>query len=155
MQISKYLTLAEAIKSPLATRHGIKNVPGMEQLEKMKTVALKVFDPVRDHFDVPIGVSSFFRCTELNKVAGGAAGSQHTRGEAIDIDADIYKGITNKQVFDYIRQHMEFDQLIAEFPNAKGEPSWVHVSYRKAGNRKEVLVAKKVGGKTVYLPYPA
>jgi hypothetical protein len=150
--ISKHITLAEATKSQTAIRLGIKNVPNKDQLEAMKYVAENIFERVREHFKVPIGVSSFFRGFELNKAIGGSTTSQHCKGEAIDIDADIFGGITNKQIFDYVKDNLDFDQLIFEFGTEKN-PDWVHVSLVKGLNRRQILKAYKSGGKTIYKPF--
>lgn len=139
--ISKYLTYEEGIKSQTALRKGISNVPNEEQLENMKRIAVHVFDKVREHFSVPIGVSSFYRSQELNDaVPGSSKTSQHRTGEAIDIDADIYGNVTNLDIFNYIKDQLVFDQLIGEYPDASGKWSWVHVSLKNTGNRKQVLV---------------
>jgi hypothetical protein len=98
---------------------------------------------------VPIFIASGFRCENLNTLVGGSKTSQHRLGEALDIDADNYGGITNKQIFDYIKTNLHFDQLIWEF-GTNENPEWVHVSYKPKGNRNSVLKAKKVGGKTIY-----
>jgi len=144
MKVSKYLTYEEATKSQTALRKGISNDPNEEQLERMKYVAVNVFDKVREHFSVPIGVSSFYRSQELNDaVPGSSKTSQHRTGEAIDIDADIYGNVTNLDIFNYIKDNLVFDQLIGEYPDASGKWSWVHVSLKKSGNRKQVLVKLK------------
>jgi len=152
MQLSKNLTLVEATKSQTAVRLGIDNQPNKEQLSKMIVTASKIFQRIRDYFGRPIGVSSFFRCPELNKAIGGSATSSHCNGEAIDIDADMFGGLTNTQIFNYIKDKLEFDQLIAEFKQGS-EPAWIHASYREGNNRKQILIAMIVGGKTVYKPY--
>lgn len=118
----------------------------------MQLVAELVFEPVRAHFGVPIFVSSFFRSPELNKAIGGARNSQHCTGEAIDLDADVFGGVSNAEVFDYIRRNLIFDQLIWEFGTARN-PEWVHVSYTAGVNRKQVLKALKVEGRTKYVPW--
>ena len=139
--ISKYISLDEATKSPTAKRLGIENKPTKDHLENMRRVAINVFDKVREHFSVPIGVSSFYRSQELNDaVPGSSKTSQHRTGEAIDIDADIYGNVTNLDIFNYIKDNLVFDQLIGEYPDASGKWSWVHVSLKKSGNRKQVLV---------------
>lgn len=139
-KVSKYITLAEATKSQAAIRNGIKNVPGPKELAAMKLVGEKVFDKVREHFGIPLTVSSFYRCPALNKAVKGSATSQHVKGEAIDIDADG-SPISNKQVFEYIKANLDFDQLLWEFGDSHN-PAWVHVSYKPSGNRKQVLVIK-------------
>lgn len=144
MQISKNITYQEGIKSVTAVKNKIDNTPDKDQLANMKVLANKVFEPLRSGLgDKPINIAIFFRSPELNKAVGGSKGSQHMEGKAMDIDNDIYKkGPTNKQIFEYIKDNLEFDQLINEFPDEQGNPSWVHVSYNKGNNRKQILVAK-------------
>lgn len=142
--ISKYISLDEATKSPTAKRLGIENKPTKDHLENMRRVAINVFDKVREHFSVPIGVSSFYRSQELNDaVPGSSKTSQHRTGEAIDIDADIYGNVTNLDIFNYIKDNLVFDQLIAEYVDKDGMPSWVHVSLVPKKNRRQVLVKLK------------
>lgn len=151
MQLSKNLSLAEVLRSESAKRRGINNMPTSEHLENLKELALNVFQPIRDHFKVPIHISSGYRSRILNNAVNGAAKSQHCSGQAIDIDVDG-TSITNKQVFDYIKENLDFDQLIFEFGTDKN-PDWVHVSYSKDNNRKQVLRAKRNGIKTYYTNY--
>ncbi len=141
MNISKHITLLEATKSQSAIRNGIKNEPNEVQLEAMKLVANACFEPIREHFGVPLTISSFFRCEALNTAVGGSKTSQHCKGEAIDIDADG-SSITNKQVFDWAKANLKFDQLINEYPDENNNPSWVHISFSKHGNRNQVLTIK-------------
>lgn len=151
MQISKHLSLSEVSRSDTAKRKGINNTPTSEHLENFKKLAQNVFEPVREHFKVPIYISSGYRSFDLNKAIGGSASSQHCSGEAIDIDMDGTKdGVSNADVFNFIKSNINFDQLIWEFGSATN-PDWVHVSYKAIGNqRKQVLKATKVNGKTVY-----
>lgn len=152
MQISKHLSLAEVIRSESAKRHGISNMPKPEHIENFKKLAENVFEPIREHFKRPIHVSSGYRSQALNAVIGGSLSSQHCKGEALDLDMDGTE-ITNKQVFDYIKDHLHFDQLIWEFGN-KENPDWVHVSYSSSKRQRgEILRALKLNGKTVYSPY--
>src|SRR5690606_41828148 len=145
--ISKYITYKEATKSQTATRLGIDNKPTEDHLAAMKHVASEVFDKVRAHFGVPLGVSSFYRGPELNKAIGGSKTSQHMKGEAIDIDADMYGGVTNKEIFDYIRENLTVDQMIWEF-GTDDDPAWVHVSLRRDGKKRgQILTAYKETGK--------
>ena len=144
MNISTYLTFEEAIKSPTAKRLGIENKPNEEQLENMKLVAREIFDPVREFVGGPLHASSFYRSKELNEaVPGSSQTSQHMAGEAIDIDADAFGFGTNKGIFFFILDNLEVDQLILEYPDKFGNPSWVHVSKKKDKNRGEVLVKLK------------
>lgn len=152
MQLSKHLSLAEVTRSESAKRNGISNEPTAEHLENFKKLAEKVFEPIREHFNVPIHISSGYRSAALNKKIGGASSSQHCSGEAIDIDMDG-SSVTNKQVFDYIKDNLVFDQMIWEF-GTTSNPDWVHVSFESTGKqRKQILRAVKQAGKTSYLPY--
>ena len=154
MQLSKHLSLAEVTRSDSAKRKGISNQPTAEHLENFKKLAEKVFEPIRTHFAVPIHISSGYRSKELNAAIGGSLTSQHCSGEAVDIDMDgSASGVSNADVFKYIKDNLEFDQLIWEFGTDKN-PDWVHVSYETSGKqRKQILKAVKSGGKTVYQPY--
>lgn len=143
-KLSKFLTYEEAIKSPTAKRLGIDNEPDPEQLENMRYVAKEIFDPVREFVGGPLHASSFFRSRELNDaVPGSSKTSQHMTGQAIDIDCDTFGYGTNKEIFDFIRNTLIFDQVIAEYVDKFGNPSWVHVSKTKTGNRGQVLVKLK------------
>jgi len=141
MRISKHISYREAT----FTQTRLDNVPNDVQLEAMKTIANRVFEPLRQAMgDVPIFISSFFRSDAVNKKIGGSKNSQHTFGEAQDLDADILGKITNKDIFNYIKDNLEFDQLIAEDVKEDGTIGWVHVSYTKRyPNRKQILIMKK------------
>jgi hypothetical protein len=154
MKISEHLDLVEVIKSDSAKRKGISNLPTPEHLENFKKLAENVFEPIRKHFGVPIHISSGYRSKELNALIGGSLTSQHCSGEAIDIDMDgSAHGVTNKMVFDFIKNNLSFDQIIFEF-GTKDAPDWVHVSYESTGKqRKQVLRAVKQGGVTKYQTY--
>lgn len=155
MKISEHLDLAEIIRSETAKRYGISNMPTPEHLENFKKLAENVFEKIRNHFRCPIHISSGYRSKELNaKTPGSSLTSQHSTGEAIDIDMDgSANGVTNKMVFDYIKDNLEFDQLIWEFGN-DNQPDWVHVSYESTGKqRKQILRATKINGKSTYKPY--
>lgn len=152
MQLSENLSLSEMISSESAKRLGISNKPTAEHIENMKLLAEKVFQPIRNHFNVPINISSGYRSKELNKAIGGSKTSQHSKGQAMDIDMDG-SHISNKEIFDFIKKNLDFDQLIWEF-GTKANPDWVHVSYNPNGQqRNQVLMAKKFEGKTAYLNY--
>jgi zinc D-Ala-D-Ala carboxypeptidase len=152
MVLSKNLELAEVIRSESAKKRGINNIPTPEHIENLKKLAENIFQPIRDHFNVPIHISSGYRSKDLNTAIKGSLSSQHCQGEAIDIDMDG-TSITNAQIFNFIKDNLDFDQLIWEF-GTKSNPDWVHVSYESTGKqRKQILVASKVGGKTVYSPF--
>jgi hypothetical protein len=146
-QISKHLTLEELTYSATAIKLGIVNVPNQLQTENLKTLALKVFEPVREHFGVPIHISSGYRIMNLNQALNGSITSQHCKGEAIDIDMKGDK-VSNAQIFHWIKDNLKYDQLIWEFGDKKN-PDWVHVSYTKE-NRQQTLRAIKVNGRTRY-----
>jgi|TARA_B100000085_G_scaffold285310_1_gene320903 hypothetical protein len=150
MRLSKNLTLKEAIKSNTASRLGIDNTPEDWEVQNLRAVAENVFQPVRDHFGVPIGVSSGYRSKTLNKAIGGSKYSQHMIGEALDLDADIYGKVTNADIFNYIKDNLEWDQMIWEFGDDE-EPNWVHVSYKETGrNRKQIKRARRDEKNRVY-----
>ena len=142
MKISKHLELAELIRSESAKRLGVSNMPPIEHIENLKLLAENIFEPIREHFKVPIRISSGYRSSILNKAIGGANVSQHSLGQAIDIDMDGTT-IKNSDIFEFIKT-LPFDQLINEFNYA-----WVHVSYSPK-HRKQILYATKLNGKTIY-----
>jgi hypothetical protein len=152
MKISTHLNLAEITRSDTAKRHGIDNTPTAEHLENFKLLADKVFEPIREHFKTPIFISSGYRSKALNDFIKGSLSSQHCKGQAIDIDMDGSNGeVTNRMVFDFIKNKLDFDQLIWEF-GTDFNPDWVHVSFVKTGNRKQKLKAVRSNGKTTYIP---
>ena len=155
MKLSLHLDLSEVVRSESAKRKGISNMPTPEHIANFKILAEKVFEPIREHFRCPIHISSGYRSKELNATIPGASlTSQHCSGEAIDIDMDgTPNGVTNRMVFDYIKDNLEFDQLIYEFGDSNN-PDWVHVSYETTGKqRKQILKAIRVNGKTSYTNY--
>ena len=149
-RISKHISYKEATRSATALRLGIENVPNEYELQNMEMVAKKVFEPLREAVDAPIKINSFFRCEELNKAIGGSTKSQHCQGRAIDID-DVYGSVSNAFMYYYIKDNLDFDQLIWEF-GTDHNPDWVHVSYVDAdSNRKRCLKAVRENGKTKYI----
>jgi hypothetical protein len=154
MKLSAHLDLSEVTRSESAKRNGISNMPTEQHIANFKLLAEKVFEPIRMHFNCPIHISSAYRSIELNRAVKGSLTSQHCTGEAIDVDMDgSPSGVTNKMVFDYIKDNLQFDQLIWEF-GTKDNPDWVHVSYESTGKqRKQVLKAVRVNGKTTYQNY--
>ena len=144
-RISKHISYKEAVGSNYAKQKGISNKPNEEQVENMKLLAEKVFEPLREWVDAPIKVNSMFRSLELNTALKGSKTSSHMKGEAMDITS--MGGKSNLEMFHYIKDNLCFDQLIWEFGK---EPKWLHVSFNKDNNRKQVLVTKKRG---VYYTY--
>ena len=147
--ISKHISYKEGAYSNTAIRRGIDNNPDSKQLQNMKLIAEKVFEPLREHVGGPIKINSFFRCPELNKAIGGSSKSQHCHGQAMDID-DTYGKMSNSDMYDWIKENLDFDQMIWEFGSDEN-PAWVHVSYvSSALNRNRCLKAYKDNGKTKY-----
>ena len=147
--ISKHISYKEGVHSNTATRRGIKNIPDNEQLKNMETIAGEVFEPLRAWVGGPIKINSFFRCPDLNTAIGGSSRSQHCKGQAIDID-DTFGRATNAEMYHFIKEHLDFDQLIWEFGD-DDNPDWVHVSYvSEEENRGRCLKAYKENNKTKY-----
>ena len=141
--------MREATESYTAKRLGINNIPSDYQLTNMTGVAENIFEPLRKWVGGPIKINSFFRSPELNKAIGGSSKSQHCEGRAIDID-DVYGYKTNAEMYTWIKENLDFDQIIWEFGTDKN-PDWVHVSYVSPDeNRMRCLKAEKINGKTVY-----
>jgi hypothetical protein len=131
--ISKHISTAEATESATALRLGIKNVPNEAELEAMKYVAENLFEPIREWYSKPIKVNSFFRCVALNKAVKGSLTSGHVLGNSIDISGG--NKVENKKIFDFIKTSgLDFDQVINEY-----DFTWIHISLKKTGNRKQVL----------------
>jgi zinc D-Ala-D-Ala carboxypeptidase len=144
MKLSAHFDLAEFTRSESAKRHGVSNQPTAEHMANIKVLCERVLEPIRMKFG-PINISSGYRSKVLNHYIGGSLSSQHCEGKAADIDMDDMSNATNKEIFDYIKENLEYDQLINEF-----NYSWVHVSYNAGKNRKQILDANKHNGRTVY-----
>ena len=144
MNLSAHVTLKEFQASGIATLRNLNNEMNESQIESAKLLCENVFEPLRIYLNTPIQISSGFRSVQVNKMIGGAATSQHTKGEAMDLQIGA-KG------FHFIKDKLNFDQLIWEFGNDEN-PSWVHVSF-SSKNRKQVLKATKQNGKTKYTLY--
>jgi len=134
MKISEHISYDEATLSPTAIRNGISNQPNDQELNNMKLVAEHCFEPLRKMWGKPIKVNSFFRSQSLNQLVGGSPLSQHTKGQAIDITTGSKSD--NKKLFE-LAKTLDFDQLINEY-----NFSWLHISYKSSGNRKQILVIK-------------
>ena len=148
MQLSKNFTMTEFTKSQTAERKGIDNTPQGEHLDAARALFENVVQPVRDFFG-PTLINSGYRSPELNEAVGGSSRSQHCKGEAVDIEVPR---VPNAELAEWIRDNLEFDQLILEF-YTPGIPDsgWVHVSYKADGsNRRSILTASRVDGKTQY-----
>jgi hypothetical protein len=148
MRISKNISYRESIHSNTAKRRGIDNSPKAEHIDNMRLVAEKVFEPLREWVGGPIKVNSFYRSEATNRAVGGTGKSQHCKGQAIDID-DVFGHKTNAEMFYYIKDNLEYDQIIWEFGD-EHNPNWIHISYDKNNNRNRALRAVKKGGRTKY-----
>ena len=156
MKLSNSFTLAEMIKSNTASRLNIEEQfnPPKEVIDNLTILCKKVLQPIRDSLELPVRVTSGYRCEELNKAIGGSSKSQHVKGQAADIELWIAGQEKNAILLDEIinlsfRNDIEFDQLIIEYPNEHGVPKWIHISYSD-NNRNQILIAEKIKGKTVY-----
>ena len=148
--ISEHISYKEGTYSTTATRREIDNTPNDEQLDNMELIAEKIFEPLREWVGGPIKINSFFRCPELNKAIGGSSKSQHCQGQAIDID-DTFGVVANSEMYHYIKDNLDFDQLIWEFGD-DDNPNWIHVSYvSEDSNRRRCLKAYKEQGRSKYM----
>ena len=150
MNLTANFTLAELTKSETALRHDMDNTPGEAEIANLTALAQNVLQPVRDHFGKGVKVNSGFRHPEVNAKVGGSKTSDHCQGQAADIEIP---GVPNAELAEWIKDNLEFRQLILEF-YTPGVPDsgWVHVSYVEGDNKKQVMTATKKDGKTVYLP---
>ena len=141
MQITKNFSLAEMTVSQEAARNGLKNVPDKKQIDSLIALCENILQPLRDRVKKPIVVSSGYRSVTINRRIGGSAASQHCKGEAADFT--ISGMSVDEGVKLILQMDLPFDQLIDEFG------AWIHVSYGPH-HRRQVLTARKIGGKTVY-----
>ena len=149
-KISAHVSYKEGVRSRTADRRGLDNTPNESQLKCMKEIAEAVFEPLREWVGGPIKINSFFRGEPVNTAIGGSKYSQHMKGQAMDID-DTFGHKTNAEMYHYIKDNLDFDQLIWEFGDDKN-PNWIHVSYvAHRENRKKLTIAKKINGKTKYI----
>jgi len=147
--ISQHISDKEGVYSTTAMRRGLDNTPNAKQLANMKLLAEKVFEPLREWVGGPIRINSFFRGPELNTAIGGSSKSQHCKGQAMDVD-DGGCNKTNAEMYRFIKDELEFDQMIWEFGD-ENNPNWVHVSYvSEDSNRNRCLRADRIDGKTTY-----
>lgn len=137
IRLSKNFTLAELCASDTAKAKGIKNEPGIKEIVNLTALCNNVLQPLRNWWGREVKIGSGYRSAKLNDAVGGVKNSQHMKGQAADlcIDGDLYTG---KQWFNYIKNRLEFDQLIWEH-NAKGT-YWVHVSFRNEGNNRKMVI---------------
>lgn len=143
MRLSLHFTLIELTKSQTALRRNIGNLPGRSEIENLRRLASDVLEPVRARFEQPFSPSSGYRSPALNAAIGGKSASQHLQGEAVDLEL---AGVPNRELAAWIRDNLEFDQLILEFHEPDDPASgWVHVSLREKHNRGQVLTINRNG----------
>jgi len=148
MNLSKSFTLNELTKSQEATRLGIDNTPNEEQILNLKLLCDNVLQPIRDFYEMPVSISSGFRSPELCEAIGSSRASQHTRGEAADLE--IFS-VANKELAEFVVKNLKYDQCILEFWNENDPNSgWVHCSFSSNNNRQQYLKAEKLNGRVVY-----
>ena len=149
-KISKHITYHEGTYSRTGERKNLDNTPNPRQLKCMAEVAENLFEPLREWVGGPIKVNSFFRGEPVNTAIGGSKYSQHMKGQAIDID-DTFGHKTNAEMYHYIKDNLDFDQMIWEFGTDKN-PNWLHISWvSHRPNRKKLTIAKKLNGRTKYI----
>ena len=150
MMVSEHVSLEELTKSQTGGRLGINNTPSPTKIEALMAVCENVVEKVRAHFGKPVHINSGYRGPALNKAVGGASSSQHCKGEAVDMEIP---GVPNGDLAIWVRDNLDFDQLILEcYKPGVPTSGWVHCSYKASGNRKDVLTAAMVNGKMTYSP---
>ena len=150
MKLSKNLWLSEVTKSNTAIRRGIDNNPTKLHIANLTYLAEKVFQPIREHFGHPIFVSSGYRSKDLNEAIGGSQKSFHSHGMALDLDMDGKSTITNTDIFNFIKNNIDYTELIWEF-GTEDKPDWVHVAIAKGREQeKKAKIAHREGGRTKY-----
>ena len=138
MRLSYNFTLSELTRSQTAARMGIDNTPDEQQIENLQRVCSEILQPVRDHFGIPFAPSSGFRSVALCEAIGSSSKCQHTKGEAVDFELP---GFDNKEVAEWVRNNLNFDQLILEYYTPDDPSSgWIHCSVVENDNRKECLI---------------
>ena len=149
-RISEHVSYKEGVRSNTATRLDIDNIPDGYSEANMVAIAYNIFEPLRKWVGGPIKINSFFRSKKLNQAIGGSSRSQHCQGRAMDLD-DTFGHKTNAEMFNYIADNLNYDQIIWEFGD-DDNPDWVHVSYvSEDENRGRALRAYKEKGKTKYI----
>ena len=150
MKLTANFSLNELTKSQTAERKGIDNTPSAEHQENLKKLCENVLQPIRDHFEQVVSVSSGYRSPELCVAINSKITSQHAKGEAADFE--IF-GVSNKELADWINENLDYDQLILEYwKESDPNSGWVHCSYTDGSNRKQYLRAYKENGSTKYEP---
>ena len=153
MKLTENFNLRELTKSQVAERNGIPNNPSSDHIDALKKLCESVLQPIRNHYESPVIISSGYRSGELCIAIGSKISSQHALGQAADLEVI---GVDNKELGTWIKNNIDYDQLILEFYKGPAEPTsgWIHVSYVGKANRKSTLIAyKDADGKTQYKPW--
>ena len=144
MQLTKHFSLKEFTKSQTADRKGLDNTPPQDIIPKLSFLATQILEPLRERIQKPIIITSGYRSPELSLAIGSSQLSQHSKGEAVDIEA---LGMSTLNLAEMIINHFEFDQVILEcYKKGDMNSGWVHVSLKSGDNRKEVLTYTKEKG---------
>lgn len=151
MKLSANFNLSELTKSQTAERKGIPNNPSPGHIDNLKSLCMNVLQPIRSEFDKAVIISSGYRSPELCIAIGSKISSQHAEGKAADLEV---VGVDNKVLATWIKENLEYDQLILEFYN-EGEPDsgWVHISWNSDNNRNSSLKAIREDSKVIYKPW--
>ena len=148
MKLTENFTLAELTKSETALRKGLNNEPTQNIISSLQALAFHVLQPIRNHYGKGVKVNSGYRSPEVNASVGGSKTSDHCKGQAADIEIP---GVPNKELALYIRDNLEYTQLILEaYTEGVPDSGWVHVSYDPNNLKKQVMTAKFVNGKAIY-----
>lgn len=145
MQLTEHFSLEEMVRSGTATALQIDNSPNQQIISRLKTLCQEVLEPLRQHFGVPVAISSGYRCPQLNKAVGGTKSSQHLTGEAADIRLPDEE--TGRRWFVWMMDNLHFDQLIWEKSSPSSTHHWIHVSYRHDGHQRQHVIQNLVRDK--------
>lgn len=137
-KITENFTLEEMFRSETAERRHIDNRPSAEIEANLTYLVKNVLQPLRDHFGVPIRVTSGYRSPALNRAIGGSSSSWHSHGCAADIQIPSGR-VPLKDVFEYIHNNLPYTELIAEGIDRNGKVSWVHVALVRGREAKNNL----------------
>ncbi|WP_341715224.1 D-Ala-D-Ala carboxypeptidase family metallohydrolase [Limnobacter sp.] len=153
MKLSANFELSELVKSQVAERHGLPNNPNPDQIDNLKELCINILQPIRSSFDKPLIISSGYRSPEVSLKIGSSFKSQHCEGKAADFEIP---GVSNEDLALWIKNNLQFDQLILEF-HTKSDPNsgWIHCSWNGADNRNQTLIAYRdpEDGKVKYKPW--
>ena len=136
MNLSKNFTLEELTHSATAKRKGINNTPTKEEIDNLKKLCETILQPIRNKYKKQIRITSGYRSYQLNKAVGGSSTSQHTKGQAADIDMGINE---NRILYELIKimvknKEIEVGQCIDEHSF-----DWIHISLPNSKHHNEFI----------------